>query len=122
MIGKENDINFWSGTVNRKYYYEFDRSIHIIGGLFGGRKENWDWLVTTFEDYLEKILTDSEEGLPMEEQIMTLMWFNYQQKFARKHFDIWWCKDNCPPGTDPELFERNKSFYKILLELNNINE
>lgn len=122
MIGKENDRNFWSGTVGRKYYHEFDRSIHIIGGLFGGKKENWDWLVTTFEDYLEQILTDNEEGVPMEEQIMTLMWVNFRDRFARKHFDIWWCKDNCPPGTDPELFERNKSFYKILLELNNINE
>lgn len=122
LIGKENDRNYWSGTVNRKYYTEYDRSIHIIGGLFGGKKENWNWLVTTFEDYLQKILEDPEEGLPMEEQIMTLMYFNHKERFERQHFDIWWCRDNCPPGTDPTLFDRNKSFYKILTEINKIDE
>lgn len=122
IIGKENDRNYWSGTVDRKYYTNYDRSIHIIGGLFGGRKENWDWLVSTFEDYTKRVLEDPNERLPMEEQIMTLMYFNHQDRFVRKHFDIWWCKDNCPPGTDPELFNRNKSFYKILLELNKIDE
>ena len=94
MIGKENDRNYWSGTVDRKYYTNYDRSIHIIGGLFGGRKENWDWLVSTFEDYTKKVLEDPNERLPMEEQIMTLMYFNHQDRFVRKHFDIWWCRDN----------------------------
>ena len=122
IIGKENERNYWSGTVNPKYYTDFKRDIHIIGGLFGGKKENWDWLVSTFEDYTQKILEDSSEGLPMEEQIMTLMYYNHLDRFNRKHFDIWWCPDNCPTGTDPELFTRNKSFYKILTELNNINE
>jgi hypothetical protein len=122
LIGKENDRNYWSGTVDRKYYTEYDRSIHIIGGLFGGKKENWNWLVTTFEDYLQKVLEDPQEGLPMEEQIMTLMYVNHRERFERKHFDIWWCRDNCPPGTDPTLFDRNKSFYKILTEINKIDE
>jgi hypothetical protein len=122
IMGKENDRNYWSGTVNPKYYTEFDRSIHIIGGLFGGKKENWDWLVSTFEDYVKQILEDNDEGIPMEEQIMTLMYFNHKDRFERKHFDIWWCPDNCPQGTDMTLFDRNKSFYKILLELNKIDE
>jgi len=122
IMGKENDRNYWSGTVGQKYYTEFDRSIHIIGGLFGGKKENWDWLVSTFEDYTKQILEDSTERVPMEEQVMTLMYFNHKDRFERKHFDIWWCPDNCPPGTDMTLFDRNKSFYKILLELNKIDE
>ena len=36
IIGKENDRNYWSGTVDRKWYNEYDRSIHVIGGMFGG--------------------------------------------------------------------------------------
>ena len=122
IIGKENDKNYWSGTVGQKFYDNFQRDIHIIGGLFGGKKENFEWFVSKFEEYTEQILKDPDERIPMEEQVMTLMFYNYPEKFNRKHFDIWWCRDNCPPGTDNELFERNKSFYKILLELNKIDE
>ena len=53
---------------------------------------------------------------------MTLMYFNHKEFFERKHFDIWWCSDNCPPGTDPKLFEQNKSFFRILEEFNRIYE
>ncbi len=108
IIGKENDRNYWSGTVGQKYYDNFQRDIHIIGGLFGGKKENFEWYVSKFEEYTEQILKDPEERIPMEEQVMTLMFYNHPEKFNRKHFDIWWCRDNCPPGTDDELFQRNK--------------
>jgi hypothetical protein len=121
ILGKENDRNYWSGTVNSKWYTEYDRSIHIIGGMFGGHRDKWDNIVNMFEDYTEKILTE-DEGLPHEEQIMSIIYVNNRDLFVRKHFDIWWCKDNCPPGTDEELFQRNKSFYKILTELNKIDE
>jgi hypothetical protein len=70
---------------------------------------------------MKNILTE-DEGLPHEELIMSLMHVNNNELFERKHFDIWWCPDNCPPGTDMTLFDRNKSFYKILLELNKIDE
>ena len=122
IIGKENDRNYWSGTVSQKFYDNFQRDIHIIGGLFGGKRENFEWYISKFEEYTEQILKDPEERLPMEEQVMTLMFYNHPERFNRKHFDIWWCRDNCPPGTDEELFQRNKSFYKILLELNKIDE
>ena len=49
IIGKENDRNFWSGTVDRKWYTEYDRSLHIIGGLFGGHKSKWDEVVNHFD-------------------------------------------------------------------------
>ena len=121
ILGKENDRNYWSGTVNQKWYKEFDRSIHIIGGLFGGHRDRWDEMVTTFENYVQSIL-GSDEGLPHEEQIMTLMYFNHKELFVRKHFDIWWCRDNAPQGTSEELFQNNKSFYRILEEFNRIYE
>jgi hypothetical protein len=121
LFGKENDRNYWSGTVNSKWYVNYDRSIHIIGGMFGGRKDKWDVIVPMFENYVQSILT-ADEGLPHEEQIMTLMYFNHQDLFYRKHFDIWWCRDNAPRGTSEELFLQNKSFFKILEEFNRIYE
>lgn len=121
MIGKENDRNYWSGTVNPKWYKEFNRGIHIIGGLFGGKKEMWDNVVNLFEDYVYKIIND-DKNIPHEEQVMSLIYYNHNELFERKHFDIWWCKDNAPQGTSDELFEQNKSFYKILEELNRIYE
>jgi len=89
--------------------------------LFGGKKEKWQPVVDLFESYIEKILTE-DSGLPHEELIMSLMHINHNELFERKHFDIWWCPDNAPQGVSPELFEQNKSFYKILEELNNIYE
>lgn len=121
LIGKENNRNFWSQTVNQKWYKEYERDIHIIGGMFGGKKEIWNTIVPMFEDYVQKILSE-DEGLPHEELIMSLMYVNHKELFARKHFDIWWCPDNAPQGTSQELFDNNKSFYKILEELNGIYE
>jgi hypothetical protein len=121
IIGKENDMNFWSGTVDRKWYTDFDRGLHIIGGLFGGHRDKWDEIVNLFEDYTQKIITE-DKGLPHEENVMTLMYYNHKELFERKHFDIWWCRDNAPQGVSDEMFEQNKSFYKILEELNKIYE
>jgi hypothetical protein len=121
LLGKENDRNYWSGTVDRKWYTEYDRSIHIIGGLFGGHRSKWDEVVTLFEDYTKRIISE-DKGLPHEEHVMSLMWVNHKDLFTRKHFDIWWCRDNAPQGVTDELFEQNKSFYKILEEFNRIYE
>jgi hypothetical protein len=121
LFGKENDRNYWSGTVDPKWYVNYDRSVHIIGGMFGGHRDKWDNIVTTFENYVQSVL-GNDNGLPHEEQIMTLMYFNHQDLFYRKHFDIWWCRDNAPQGTSDELFKNNKSFFKILEEFNRIYE
>lgn len=121
IIGKENDRNYWSGTVDRKWYTEYERELHIIGGLFGGHKSKWDKIVSLFEDYISNIITE-DKNIPHEEQVMTLMYYNHKELFERKHFDIWWCRDNAPRGTSEELFQNNKSFYKILEEFNKIYE
>jgi hypothetical protein len=121
LLGKENYRNFWSGTVDRKWYKEYDRSIHIIGGLFGGHRDKWDEVVNLFEDYVKNIILDSK-SLHHEEHIMSLMYFNHQELFEKKDFDIWWFKGNSPKGVSDEMFEQNKSFYKILEEFNRIYE
>jgi hypothetical protein len=53
---------------------------------------------------------------------MTLMYFNHKELFERKHFDIWWCRDNAPAGVTDEMFTLNKSFFRILEEFNRIYE
>ena len=121
IIGKENERNFWSGTIDKKWYDEYDRSIYIVGGLFGGHRDCWDNIVNLFEDYLEKVTVDSKK-LYHEELFMTLMYYNHKDLFVRKHFDIWWCRDSAPSDAKDELFEENKSFYKILNEFNRIYE
>ena len=121
IIGKENDKNYWSGTVNPKWYKEFDRGYHIIGGLFGGHRDKWDNIVNIFENYVENIITE-DKGLPHEENIMSLMYYNHKELFERKDFDIWWCRDSAPSGVDDDWFIKYKSFYKILTELNEIYE
>ena len=120
ILGKDNDRNYWSGTVGERWYKNYDRKIHIIGGMFGGHRDLWDNMVTLFEDYAYKITP--EERVHHEEVLMTLMYHNHPELFVRKHFDIWWCPDNCPPGTSPKLFEENKSFFRILEEFNRIYE
>jgi len=119
--GLSHERNFWSQTVDAKWYTNYDRSIHIIGGMFGGKKEKWGEIVNLFETYMSNILGE-DDALPHEELIMTLMYVNHNELFERKHFDIWWCPDNAPQGTPDELFQQNKSFYKILEELNKIYE
>lgn len=121
LIGKDNDRNFWSQTVDPKWYTNYDRTIHIIGGLFGGKKELWDKLVPMFENYADTIIETDKRPFP-EELFMTLMYHNHPEYFVRKHFDTWWCRDNAPKETPDKYFIENKSFYKILEELNNINE
>jgi hypothetical protein len=121
ILGKENDRNYWSGTLNPKWYTNWERGLHIIGGLFGGHRDKWDEIVTLFEDYTKNVITE-DKGLPHEENVMTLMYYNHKELFERKHFDIWWCRDNAPAGATDELFEQNKSFFRILEEFNRIYE
>lgn len=121
LLGKDNERNYWSGTLDAKWYKNYDRSIHIIGGLFGGHRDRWDEIVSLFETYAHDVIVDIKK-LPHEENIMTLMYFNHQELFYRKHFDIWWCKDSAPRDTHESLFTLNKSFYRILEEFNRIYE
>lgn len=121
LIGKDNVRNYWSGTVDPKWYKDYNQSIHIIGGLFGGKKERWDELVTAFESYTKNIL-ETDKQIYMEEHIMSLMFFNHNDAFSVKLFDTWWHPEASTTGLSENYFNENKSFYKILEELNEIYE
>lgn len=121
VIAKENDRNFWSQTVDPKWYTNYDRMLHVIGGMFGGKRQLWETIVPLFEDYSQRIIETDKRPFP-EELFMTLMFYNHPELFKHKYFETWWCRDNAPKETPDSYFEQNKSFYKILEELNNINE
>jgi len=121
FLAKENENYYWSGTVDRKWYTEYDRSRHVIGGLFGGHRSKWDEVVTIFENYLQNIILE-DKGLPHEEHIMSLMRVNHKELFEVKEFDIWWCPDSGPRDLDITYYQDKKSFYRILEEFNRIYE
>ena len=116
IVAKENSRNYWEGTVDNQYYNLYDNSVHIIGGFFGGKKELWEKVVPTFDQYVRLILPVQKKFF-YEEHFMSLMYQNHKEWFKTLNFDIWWHEDNFKEGTK-EFFEQNKSFYKILEELN----
>jgi len=119
IIGKDNVRNYWSGTVDAKHFFKYDRTIHVIGGLFGGKKELWSRIVRLFENYVYKV-TEEDNRLYHEEDIMTLMYRNHGDLFHRYHFDTWWHENERISGLDIQKHvSENKSFYKILEEINN---
>jgi hypothetical protein len=120
--------NYWSGTVNRKWYNEFSMDLHVIGGMFGGHRDTWDRVVNLFEKYTEDILKE-DKGLPAEENVMSLMYYNHKELFVTKYFETWWHEDNYhsffgnqTQDVKNNYFENTKSFYKILEELKNYYE
>jgi hypothetical protein len=122
LIGKDNVRNYWSGTVNPELFNKYDSSIHIIGGMFGGKTNLWTFIVEKFKEYVY-IVCDLDKRIYHEEDIMTLMFRNHEEKFKLLHFDTWWHEDERVPGLDIiEHTKNNKSFYKILEELNGIYE
>lgn len=118
LIGKENIRNYWSATVNNSHYFEYDNSIHIIGGLFGGKKELWLPMIDMFTKYLNDV-ANCDNKLYHEEQIFSLMYRNHMSLFKLLYFEIWWHEDERIPNFDIISHTKaNKSFYKILEELN----
>ena len=119
VCAKENQRNHWSKTLPKKYYnsYSFDR--HIIGGLFGGKKEKLKHFCNLFGQNIRNVLNNETE-LYLEENIMSLIFSNNNEIFNPLLFDIWWHEEDSIPGVDlKELTLKEKSFYKIIENLNN---
>lgn len=119
LVEKENKINHWANPVNEKWYKNYELTPYIIGGLFGGNSSMWDKIVSIFEKYLIDII-ESDNYLPSEEQIMTLMYHNHKELFKTKYFETWLHEDNVKShsGLEENYLDTRKSFYKILEELN----
>lgn len=121
IIGKENRRNFWSSTIDRKHYKKYDDTYHIIGGLFGGKKELWTDIVNKFDNYLKTLLYQDRE-IYHEELIMSLMFRNDEDMFKMLPFDTWWHKESAPQGLKNTYFEENKSFYIVLEDILNFQK
>lgn len=119
LLGKENNRHYWSGTVDPKWYLEYNKDYHIIGGLFGGHKDKWNDVVDIFESYTKKII-EEDKKLYHEEVIMSLIYVNHKELFELKTFDIWWHTVETRLGVTEDIINNNKSFYRILEELNKI--
>jgi hypothetical protein len=116
IVAKENSRNYWEGTIDPKFYNTYDNSVHIIGGFFGGKKELWEEVVKKFDQYVNLVLPEQKRFF-YEEHYMSLIYQNHKEWFKTLNFDIWWHEDNHKEGT-VEFFQENKSFYKMLEELN----
>jgi hypothetical protein len=118
VCAKENVMNYWSGTVPEQYYNQRDMSYHIIGGFFGGKSEKVSEYCELFKKYTNQLL-DNEPILYHEEHVMCLMFYNHNEMFNPKYFDIWWHEGERISGIDMEEYTKTrKSFYKVIEELN----
>jgi hypothetical protein len=100
IVSKNNTGSFyWSQTLPQKYYREYDRSKHIIGGFFGGKPNKFLEVCERFENLLSQLL-EQETQLYMEELIMSCMYFNDKEYFTLLEFDDWYKREN---HTDPNI-------------------
>jgi len=110
MFSKNNDDRyFWSQTIPSKYYNEYDRTRHIIGGMFGGTPVAYDNLTTRFEELLLTLL-DKENELYHEELILSCMAVNTPQEYNLFKFDDWYARDE---WADENIV--NTLFYHLFL-------
>ena len=118
ICAKENVSNYWSGTVPEHYYKQHNMSHHIIGGFFGGKCSNVIEYCNLFKHYTNQLL-DNESRLYHEENVMCLIFYNHNEMFNPKYFDIWWHEGERISGIDMDEYTKTrKSFYKVIEELN----
>lgn len=117
IIGKNNTgSNFWSQTIPSEFYKKYDNTFHIVGGLFGGKKDNIKLLIESFELVFLNVL-NSEKKLYSEEQILSLLFSDNKELFNLYHFDTWWHENNVLSDNPENYLKENKSFYKALEEI-----
>ena len=116
VIGKDNTKgNYWSPSLPSTYYKKYDRSIHIIGGLFGGKVDKVRQYIRLFDDLLKSNINNQE--IFYEELLMSTLYFNFKERFKLGYFEIWWYPTNGPYPPDNPIYTDNKSFFEIFKEL-----
>jgi len=93
LVGKNNTHEYyWSVTIPEKYYDVYCKDLHIIGGFFGGTPQSYLDVVESFDKILSRLLI-SENGLFMEEQILSCMYYNNKNFYEVLVFDDWYKKE-----------------------------
>ncbi len=114
IVGKNNTNQYyWSTTIPQKYYENFSMDLHIIGGFFGGNRENYLELVDKFDKILSKLLSN-ESSLYMEEQILSHLYYENKDFFHVLTFDGWYQTDKNDSKT--------KYFYEIFVTSEDCNK
>lgn len=120
VVAKNNTTFYWSNTIPDRYYTNLCKDHHIIGGFFGGKKLIVEIICNKFLTLLDELL-DHETELYSEEQIMTALYYNNIDIFKPQFFDLWWHEDNIAnlfEGKEQEILSNNRSFYRVLEDLN----
>lgn len=99
---------FWSQTLPKQYYDEYNNKNHIIGGMFGGKLSHLTTFIDEFEKLLKKLLTYEKE-LFMEEQIMSCLYVNHINLFTTLDFDDWYKRERHKES------DNIKYFYEMFL-------
>ena len=93
-------------------YTDSGKITHIIGGLFGGKKEIVLELAQDFEEFCDKIFEDNI--LTLEEEVLSILYTSKYKKYNYIAFNTWY--HDIP--TVPNYFGTStnaKSFYNIFI-------
>ena len=99
----------------------YDYKWHVIGGAFGGKSSLIENFYNMYYDYSTRI-ADNYKEMWYEENILTVLYYNHEDLFTTKWFDIWTHENNTKSehigGRDvDEYLTTNKPFYKLLEEI-----
>jgi len=114
ILSKNNTGRFyWSTTIPRHYYTQYDNSEHIIGGLFGGKVQNMLVFRLKFASLLNDLLKN-ENSLFFEELIMSCVYQNNKSSFITLKFDDWYERPGIP------VTESNITYFYNMFEINKV--
>lgn len=103
--------------ANEKFYHNIDvvENCHIVGGMFGGKKELINDFCLKYDDVLKEMI--DYEALDMEEALYTIIYQRNKNNFNKLIFTTWHHEDSdmAQYNFDNEIY-----FYKIFEKLNNI--
>ena len=88
---------YWSTSIPEKYYENYSKNLHVVGGFFGGKPEKYLDVVKQFDSLLSKLLLN-ENTLYMEEQILSCLLYQNENFYTTLVFDDWYKKENYVPG------------------------
>ena len=92
LFSKTNvDRYYWSQSIPCTYYNKYDKSRHVVGGMFGGTPKAYDELTVGFEKLLLELL-DKEDELYHEELLLSCMAVNAPEKYNIYKFDDWYAR------------------------------
>jgi hypothetical protein len=104
ILGKNNTHDlYWSNSIPEKYYNNYNKDIHIIGGLFGGNTLEMSYYTQNMRIIILKLLLD-ETDLYYEELIMSCYYQNNQDKFNLLNFDDWYNRELPTYTTNTKFF------------------